>query len=483
MKVRAGFIPQLAEEDIAYATLSFSRAGTELQVEVPALTEAQLQQVIATVKTARDTVLSSMTVAEIVEVLDKVIHRLLDRNNPYRQQAERLLPIVTGFDAEMIRLGLTSYLKTFRKPQLFKFLVEDFANPLLLDSFQPSAKGGYVKAVGPQLMTHIWAGNVPGIPLWSLVSSLLVKGGSIGKVSSSEPLFAGWLAQLLAEVEPRLKNCLAVLWWRGGDEDKETQLFAASDVVLAYGGNAALTAMQSRVPVTTRFLPFGHKMAFGFIAQDSLNANNAQDTARRAAFDVINYDQQGCYSPHALFVQRGGKVSPAVFSEYLGRELASFARRYPRRSLSFAEQTSQRAWQQKEEMSLFAQPDKKVISHPAGHWAVVHEQLQASVLPSPLNRTVRVIEMDDFAQVLPVLSPYRNYLQTAGIAAAPAELFRLSSMLAEIGVTRIAAMGQMTSPEAGWHHDGTSSLLDLVRLVDIEQAAEHYAEHFSPYRD
>jgi hypothetical protein len=41
----------------------------------------------------------------------------------------------------------------------------------------------------------------------------------------------------------------------------------------------------------------------------------------------------------------------------------------------------------------------------------------------------------------------------------------------------------MTSPEAGWHHDGTSSLLDLVRLVDIEQAAEHYAEHFSPYRD
>jgi hypothetical protein len=483
MLEKAGFIPQLAENEIAYETLTFTRGDSVLNVQVPALTQEQIGTVISAVKSARNAVLKNFSTAEIVEVIDKVIQRLLDRDNPYRQKAELLLPMVTGFDAEMIRLGLTSYLKTFRKPQLFKFLVEDFGNPLLLDGFQPRAKGGYVKAIGPQLMTHIWAGNVPGLPVWSLVSSLLVKGGSVGKVSSAEPLFAGWVAQILAEVEPRLKDCVAIIWWRGGDEEKELQLFETSDVVLAYGGNASLSAMQSRVPVTTRFLPYGHKMAFGLIARESLNANNVKETAYRAAFDVVNYDQQGCYSPHTLFVQRGAKVSAQDFSEYLARELDAFEKRYPRRTLSFEEQASLVAWQQKEQVSLFSRSDKALLSHPAGRWTVVYEQLQDTFMPSPLNRTLRVIEVADFEQLIPVLSPYRKYLQTAGIAASPEDMFRLSSMLAELGVTRISSIGKMTSADAGWHHDGSSSLLDLVRMVDIEHDAEQYAENFSSYRN
>ena len=50
-------------------------------------------------------------------------------------------------------------------------------------------------------------------------------------------------------------------------------------------------------------------------------------------------------------------------------------------------------------------------------------------------------------------------------------------------MTRIAAIGSMTAPEAGWHHDGRFNLLDLVRIVEIEQSAELAAEAFAPYRD
>jgi hypothetical protein len=52
-----------------------------------------------------------------------------------------------------------------------------------------------------------------------------------------------------------------------------------------------------------------------------------------------------------------------------------------------------------------------------------------------------------------------------------------------VGVTRIAAFGNMTSPEAGWHHDGRFSLLDLVTITEIEQGAEAAAEGFAPYAD
>ena len=81
------------------------------------------------VKLASRTILKALTVSEIVDITDRAIARLLDRNDPYRRKCEALLPLVTGYDAEMVRLGLTGYLKTFRKPNLQKFIAEDFANP------------------------------------------------------------------------------------------------------------------------------------------------------------------------------------------------------------------------------------------------------------------------------------------------------------------------------------------------------------------
>ncbi|WP_172794009.1 acyl-CoA reductase [Sporosarcina sp. HYO08] len=480
---RAGYFTGLNEEDVKYEIREFQGHGKTLQVEVPVVTTEQLLQIAEGVKTASDHILKSFSVSELVRIIDEVIARLLDRDNLYRQKAEELLPIITGFDEEMVRLGLTSQLKTFRKPQLQRFLVEDFGNPLLLDDFQPRAKGGHSKAIGPGLMTHIWAGNVPALPLWSIVSSLLVKGGSIGKVSSAEPLFAGWVAKMIAEVEPRLRGCLAVVWWPGGDEEKESALFNASDLVFAYGGNEALTAIKNHVPLTTKFLGHGHKISFGLVSKESLNAKNAAETARLAAYDVMRFDQQGCYSPQFFFVQSGGQVSPKSFSQYVAHELAVFEKRFPRRALSKEEGAELFTWRQKEQMSVFSEQGKEVIGPDSGSWAVVYEPLKDFVLPSPLNRVVRIIEIEDFHEILPLLVPFRHYLQTAGIAASPENLFHLSSLLAKTGVTRISSLGQMTAPEAGWHHDGAWSLLDLVQMVDIEDNAEVYAEKFASYRD
>jgi DNA-binding Lrp family transcriptional regulator len=54
--------------------------------------------------------LKTRTVSQIIAVVDRAVARLLDPADPWRQQADRLLPLVTGFDAEMVRLGLTAYL-------------------------------------------------------------------------------------------------------------------------------------------------------------------------------------------------------------------------------------------------------------------------------------------------------------------------------------------------------------------------------------
>ena len=506
----AGYVPGWAAQDLQWHTLRFAAHGHSVDVAVPQLTPAQLLEVAQRVQTASRDTLKTMRVSHIIAVVDSVIARLLDANDPYRQEAQRLLPIITGFDAEMVRLGLTQYLKTFRAPQLQRFVAEDFANPKLLDEFQPRPKGGMALALGPDLLAHVWAGNVPGLPLWSLICGLLVKAGNIGKVASAEPLMASLFARLLVEVEPQLADSLAVLWWQGGDVVSEQTLFAQVDVVLAYGGNATLEQIRTRVPISTRYLPHGHKLSVGWVAASALQVRKAQAVARAAALDVVRYEQQGCYSPQVFYVARGGRVSPREFAQYLNAELAALAHKHPRRALALDEAQSVAAWRQAQELVALATPQAagseagtqhggvELLGNAAAPWCVAYcEGLSSATLPSAaspavalpalspsaLNRTVTVVAVDDLQDTLPLLQAQRAYLQTVGVAAAPQELLALAQGLGAAGVTRICAIGNMTAPEAGWHHDGRFNLLDLVRMVELEQSAEDAAETFAPYVD
>ena len=480
-RIKAGYLPGLADDAVQWQTLGFeSRDGQRLEVSVPVLTALQMRALAARVRAAACVHLRSMPVAEIIDAVDRAMARLLDRNDIYRQQAEAWLPVVSGYDADMVRLGLTGFFKTFRAAQLRRFVAEDFANPAVLDGFQPAAKGGAVRAFGPDLLVHSWAGNVPALSLWSLVCGLLVKAPAIGKLASAEPLFAGWFARLLAEVHPPLADCLAVVWWRGAGGEEADALYAEADTVLAYGGNQTLDALRRRLPVTTRFLPHGHKLGFGLIGAQALDTLKAAGMARLAAWDVMRYDQQGCYSPHVFYVQRGAPVSPRAFADYLAAELANLQRRFARRELDLEEGAALARWQQNMEWGGEAHELLGPVDAP---WSVAYSESLQPLAPTALYRTIAVVAVDRLDAVLPVVAAQRDYLQTAGIAAGPEELYRLGGLLGAVGVTRISAIGSMSMPEAGWHHDGRFNLLDLVRMTEIEQSAELAAQPLASYAD
>lgn len=500
---KAGYLPGLNDADVTWHRLSVGPLHAPLLVDVPQLSATQMTALAERVREASHTHLKTMCVSDIIRVLDKATARLLDANDLYRQQLEQLLPQASGFDAEMVRLNLNAYLQTFRGLQLQRFVAEDFANPKVLDEFQPRTQGGWTRAFGPELLVHVWAGNVPALPMWSFVSGLLVKAGCIGKISSAEPVFATLFARLLAEVEPRWADCFAVVWWSNTATAQaaghtthaphdtlefatERTAFALADVVLAYGGNHALSAMQAHVPVTTRFLPHGHKLSFGMVSAAALSARKGPSVARQAALDVVRYDQQGCYSPHVFYVQRGAQVNPQDFAHHLANELAGLQHKMPRRVLSLEEAAQVGAWREAHELTALnddTQSTHTVLGASTGDGAstVVYSDLPLPLTAGPLNRCVWVVAVNALDEVMPLIAPQRDYLQSVGLAAAPEELLHLGERLGQSGVTRICALGAMTSPEAGWHHDGRFSLLDLVRMVDIEASTEREAERFTPY--
>lgn len=479
---RAGHLPGLPPGDVQWQTLHFAAHGRALDVEVPLLGDAQMQALATHVRGAAREVLQRMPVDTVIGLIDRAVARLLDADDPLRREADALLPRVTGFDADMLSLGLTACLQTFRAPQLQRFVAQDFANPKVLDGFQPALKGGAVRAFGPALLAHVWAGNVPGLPLWSLAFGLLVKAGNIGKLPSAEPVFATLFARALCELHPPLADCLAVVWWQGGHPGPAAALFREAETVLAYGSNAALRDLRGQVPAATRFIGYGHKLGLALVGRAALDHQRGPVAARRLAMDVVRWEQQGCYSPHAVYVERGGVLSPRAFAQHLAAELANLGHRHPRRSLSPDEAGAVAAWRHAAEWrALAGTGGHDLLGDPGSPWALAYSDTPQPLAPTAGQRCVQLSAVDALDAVLPLLAPHAAFLQTVGLATTPAELYRLGEALGRVGVTRIAPLGGMAQPEAGWHHDGRFNLADLVRMVEIEQAAERAADRFAPY--
>lgn len=478
---RVGHLPGLDSEQLSWRALPAPQLPPGYTFVVPALTPDQLRALCDRVRSPGRQGLRELPVREIVQAIGRVIQHLLDPTSPEHQLLLRWLPLSTGFPAEMIRVNLGATLRTFRSLQLQRFLVEDLGNPALLDGFEPRVTGGWTRAEGPDLLAHVWAGNVPGLPLWSLVCGLLAKAGNIGKVSAGEPVFASVFAQTLARLEPRLGAAVAVLWWERGDIETARIVWNQADTVLAYGGDAALHDLQAQIPPGVRFLPHGHKLSFGVVGSCALSASRAPAIARLAADDVVRHEQQGCYSPQVFYVERGAQVSPLEFAQRLAAGLQQLSAKFPRPQPGLAESAQIAQWRSSLEWAGFDDASVQLLGHPENDWSVVYRDRATPIAPGPLHRCVQVVALDSLDQLAHCLAPQRRHLQSAGLAVAPEQLKSLAGQLAAMGVTRLSAIGDMTLPAPGWHNDGRPSLLDLVTLVDLEASAEALAERLTSY--
>ncbi|MEN9904022.1 MAG: hypothetical protein RLZZ555_587 [Pseudomonadota bacterium] len=478
---RIGHLPGLEAAGLSWRALPAPQLPAGYALEVPALTPDQLQALCEQVRGPGRQGLRALPVREIVQAIDRVVQHLLDPASPEHQLLLRWLPLSTGFPAEMIRVNLGATLRTFRALQLQRFLVEDLGNPALLDGFEPRITGGWTHAEGSDLLAHVWAGNVPGLPIWSLVCGLLAKAGNVGKVSAGEPVFATVFARSLAKLEPRLGAAVAVLWWERQDLETPRAIWGQADTVLAYGGDAALRELQAQIPPGVRFLPHGHKLSFGVVGRAALSAGRAPAIARLAADDVVRHEQQGCYSPQVFYVERGAQVSPLEFAQRLAAGLQQLHPKFPRPRPGLAESAQIAQWRSSLEWAGFDDASVQLLGHPEQGWSVVYRDRATPIAPGPLHRCVQVVALDSLDELPACLAPQRRHLQSAGLAVTPEQLQALAMQLAAVGVTRLSAIGHMSLPAAGWHNDGRPSLLDLVTLVDLEASAEALAERLASY--
>lgn len=404
--------------------------------------------------------LATESIFKIVDWIDAAARCWANPNDSIRQEAESLLPQITGDSREMVRFTLDDLSKHLTRPVLLQLLEAEVGDPTLLDQFRPKAKGvGFTRAFGPRLTGHILPGNLAGTAIFSLVCSLLAKSASLAKVSREEFLLPVLFARSLEKIRPDLAQSLAVLTWENDAIDLTRAVLRKVDLVIIYGGDETIETLRKEIPPTTRAIFHGHRLSLGVIARESIN----KELAEQAATDIALYDQRGCLSPHLYYVETGGSASPIEFAQWLAQSLYVSSYQLPKGTTS-----SEEASQIQQLRGAIPLKGGKVFPSPSGvDWTVLYDP-DPHFSISPLARTIWIKPVADLSEITGHLEAIRPYLQAVGIAIPLERQAEVILSLSRTGVNRICAIGRMQKPPLTWHHDGRFRLLDLLRFVDWE---------------
>jgi hypothetical protein len=397
-----------------------------------------------------------------IDAIDAAARSLLDPAGAARGDVLRGLSAFTGLSAPMAEHVLDRVAADWLAPAMQRLVTAELGGAEAIEDFIVRPDGSRSRAVAPPLGLHVFSGNVPGVSVTSMVRALLVRSAVIGKPAAGEPVLAPAFARLLADVDPLVGACCAVIYWPGGDTDTEAAVLAHAELVVHYGGEQAIESLRARAAPDTRFVEHGPRVSFAVVSADA-----APDAAVDLATAVALFDQQGCVSPQSAYVV-GEPQDALAFAARVAAELDRIARSMPRGRLTAAESAAIHDFRTRAEFRAIAGGDVHLWIGPALSYTVIYDD-DPTFSGTCLNRTLTIRSVASVQQLLSLVSPAARFLQTVGIAGfEPPEVRALAAALGEMGATRVAPIAAMPWPPATWHHDGRGPLLELVRWVDLE---------------
>jgi hypothetical protein len=461
--------------------------GPELQ-----LTAETLRQASFAVRRNRNEWLQRQRTRAVIEMIAHTADQWLEPENGFRLLALRDGPRETGWSPATLARGLDSFFRSITVESLEALVAQDLGDARRLDDFGAGSAehrtGRTSLAVGPELLVHLTAGNLPNPALFSMILGLIMRSAQIVKCPRDASLLPRLFAHSLAATESKLGACLELVSWSHDERNArelEDLLFSEAACVTATGSDTMLAEVRPRIPSRTRFIGYGHRISFGLIAKESLSPYSRKRLVRAMADDITAWNQLGCLSPHAYYVEEEASGSAEALAEELAAELERREATEPRGTIGVAESAliqSRRGifelraaamaslTERNLNRSLFFDPPATVrlwASTESTAWTVVLNH-DARFQPSCLHRFIELKPVRNWGEVLRFAEPFRQQLSTVAVAAPDDRLPEMARQLAHWGVSRICPIGRMQEPPAAWRHDGRPALGDLVTWTDLE---------------
>ena len=304
------------------------------------------------------------------------------------------------------------------------------------------------------LLAVILAGNVFTASVRAIFVPLLFGVPVVVKASSAETLFPTLIRRALYEASPELGSALEVVSFAGGDHQCESALLELAEMAAVYGSDRTVEAVTERIMGRIPVIKHGHGVSAAYCGARSLRPETVDETTSHLAVDIAAYDQRGCLSPQAIYVQYDQIMPVDEVAAHLSGALEALSRKLPRGPLPEAVGAAQTQWRG------VAEADGNLVG---GHEHAIAIENRSGVRWSPGYRNATLVQVDDLSGAFARMTGFARHLKCVG--ADPWSLRDVGETLrAGSGWSAYATeLGTMQTPALDAPADGRPVWAGLLR--------------------
>lgn len=320
------------------------------------------------------------------------------------------------------------------------------------------------------VLLHIAAGNVDALPAFSVIEGLLAGNVNLLKLPSGDDGLSGLLLDTLVEYAPSLKPYIHIFDTPSTDIEGMKQLAELADAIVLWGGDEAVSAVRALARPNTKIIEWGHKISFAYVSGFDLTHteadkgcdNRLMDALRGIAYNMLDTSQLFCNSCQGIYVDTDQMATLYTFAERFHKILEDVADEMDvpvppvgicaQKALEQHTEELESAFMEKR---VYRSGTRSVIAYPDQRLTLSYQFGNCWVKRLPRH------------EVLTILKPYKNQLQTMALVCEDDEMRGLSDLFLKTGIVRITRGELMSVAEAGLPHDGEFPLRRMSKLVSV----------------
>ena len=307
------------------------------------------------------------------------------------------------------------------------------------------------------VLLHIAAGNVDGLPAYSVVEGLLAGNINLLKLPSADNGLSLRMLEELVKAAPELAPYVYVFDTPSEDVEAILKMAKFSDGVVVWGGDGATGAVRQMAPAGVKIIEWGHKLSFAYATPEGAT----DEALAQLAHHVVQTRQLLCSSCQTLFLD---SEDPAELEELCRRmvtHLEAAAAEAPPLDIGSRGQVT---------LGLYTQELEERAGHTArklfrgkGCSVTLCEEGPPELSPQFGNLLVKPLPRQ---RLMAELRKEKTHLQTAALLCAPEEKDGLTDLLFRAGLIRVTGPGDMSHTTALDAHDGEYPLLRYTKVAE-----------------
>lgn len=303
------------------------------------------------------------------------------------------------------------------------------------------------------VLLHIAAGNADGLPAFSVLEGLLTGNINILKLPAAEGGISVRILKELIRHEPTLSEYIYVFDYSSKDITHMERLFAPADAVVVWGGDSAVSAVRRLAQPNTKIIEWGHKLSFAYVTCGGITDEGLSGIAE----NIARTGQLLCSSCQGIYLDTDDMDDIINLCRRFLPLLENACRGIKIGVGVSAQTTIELCCEELESISV----NKKVFRGKGCSLVAYNESALRAAIGFG-NAWVKPLKREN---LLRVLRPHKNRLQTVGLLCTDAEREELTERLFRTGIVRVCPGERMSEAYPGMPHDGEYPLLRYTKKV------------------